>query len=49
MIASQAMISAAFSLIVQSIQLDIFPRVRVVHTSTSLHGAGLRAADQRRA
>jgi KUP system potassium uptake protein len=34
-IASQAMISGAFSFIVQSIQLDNLPRVRVVHTSAS--------------
>ncbi|CAG8721119.1 19077_t:CDS:2, partial [Gigaspora rosea] len=32
-IASQAMISATFSLIYQSMQLDCFPRVKVIHTS----------------
>ncbi|CAG8656286.1 13390_t:CDS:10 [Dentiscutata erythropus] len=37
-IASQAMISATFSLIYQSMQLDCFPRVKVVHTSEKVEG-----------
>lgn len=37
-IASQAMISGAFSIIQQSQSLSCFPRVRVVHTSTKYHG-----------
>ncbi|KAK8970583.1 Potassium transporter 5 [Platanthera guangdongensis] len=37
-IASQAMISGAFSIIQQSQGLSCFPRVRVVHTSTKYHG-----------
>ncbi|RUP09311.1 potassium transporter 4-like protein [Jimgerdemannia flammicorona] len=37
-IASQAMISATFSLISQSMALGCFPTVRVVHTSRSVRG-----------
>jgi len=37
-IASQALISGAFSLIRQAIQLGLFPRVNVVHTNPSVEG-----------
>ncbi|KAJ1390757.1 Potassium transporter [Sesbania bispinosa] len=37
-IASQAMISGAFSIISQALSLGCFPRVKVVHTSTKHHG-----------
>uniref|UniRef100_A0A7N0VIC9 K+ potassium transporter integral membrane domain-containing protein n=1 Tax=Kalanchoe fedtschenkoi TaxID=63787 RepID=A0A7N0VIC9_KALFE len=37
-IASQAMISGAFSIISQSISLGCFPRVKVVHTSAKYEG-----------
>ncbi|CAG8514760.1 potassium transporter [Rhizophagus irregularis DAOM 181602=DAOM 197198] len=37
-IASQAMISATFSLISQAMQLDSFPRVKIVHTSKKIEG-----------
>ncbi|KAF3430886.1 hypothetical protein FNV43_RR25616 [Rhamnella rubrinervis] len=37
-IASQAMISGAFSIIAQSISLGCFPRVKVVHTSAKYEG-----------
>lgn len=37
-IASQAMISATFSIIQQSLSLGCFPRVKVVHTSTKYEG-----------
>ncbi|WVZ21452.1 hypothetical protein V8G54_008774 [Vigna mungo] len=37
-IASQAMISGAFSIISQALSLGCFPRVRVVHTSIKHHG-----------
>ena len=37
-IASQALISGAFSLTVQAVQLDYLPRVRVLHTSGSHQG-----------
>ncbi|GAV87952.1 LOW QUALITY PROTEIN: K_trans domain-containing protein, partial [Cephalotus follicularis] len=37
-IASQAMISATFSIIQQSLALGCFPRVRVVHTSAKYEG-----------
>nr|KJB16112.1 hypothetical protein B456_002G213100 [Gossypium raimondii] len=37
-IASQAMISGAFSIISQSLTLGCFPRVKVVHTSTEYEG-----------
>ncbi len=37
-IASQALITGAFSLTVQAIQLDYFPRLAVRHTSASHHG-----------
>ncbi|XP_014498941.1 potassium transporter 5-like [Vigna radiata var. radiata] len=37
-IASQAMISGAFSIIAQALSLGCFPRVRVVHTSIKHHG-----------
>ncbi|KAF7839446.1 potassium transporter 5-like [Senna tora] len=37
-IASQAMISGAFSIISQGLNLGCFPRVRVVHTSTKHEG-----------
>ncbi|KAF0514690.1 potassium transporter [Gigaspora margarita] len=37
-IAAQAMITATFSLIYQSIQLDCFPRIKIVHTSKKMKG-----------
>ncbi|KAF0552654.1 potassium transporter [Gigaspora margarita] len=37
-ISSQAMISATFSIIYQSMQLDCFPRVKVIHTSDKVEG-----------
>lgn len=37
-IASQAMISGAFSIIAQSLSLGCFPRVKVVHTSAKYEG-----------
>ncbi|KAH6827404.1 high affinity K+ transporter 5 [Perilla frutescens var. hirtella] len=37
-IASQAMISATFSIIQQSLSLGCFPRVKIVHTSTKYPG-----------
>ncbi|RIA90238.1 putative potassium transporter [Glomus cerebriforme] len=37
-IASQAMISATFSLISQAMQLDSFPRVKIIHTSRKVEG-----------
>ncbi|KAF0438155.1 potassium transporter [Gigaspora margarita] len=37
-ISSQAMISATFSLIYQSMQLDCFPRVKVIHASNKVEG-----------
>jgi KUP system potassium uptake protein len=37
-IASQAMISATYSIIDQSIALGCFPRLRVIHTSEKYHG-----------
>lgn len=37
-VASQSLISATFSLVKQSVVLDYFPRVKVVHTSTSKEG-----------
>ena len=37
-IAAQALISGAFSLIHQAIQLGLFPRTRVVHTNPSVEG-----------
>ncbi|XP_075480933.1 potassium transporter 5-like [Primulina tabacum] len=37
-IASQAMISGAFSIVSQSLSLSCFPRVKVVHTSTKYEG-----------
>ena len=37
-IASQALISGAFSLIGQAMQLGLFPRVNVVHTNPSVEG-----------
>jgi K+ transporter len=37
-VASQSMISAAFSIIQQSIALGCFPRLTVVHTSDSVTG-----------
>ncbi|CAG8439183.1 8870_t:CDS:10 [Acaulospora morrowiae] len=37
-IASQAMISATFSLLYQAMQLDCFPRVKVIHTSKKVEG-----------
>lgn len=37
-VASQSLISATFSLIKQSVVLDYFPRVKVVHTSSSNEG-----------
>ncbi|KAL2906935.1 putative potassium transporter 17 [Bienertia sinuspersici] len=37
-VASQSLISATFSLVKQSVVLDYFPRVKVVHTSASNEG-----------
>ncbi|KAI3991954.1 hypothetical protein MKX01_012899 [Papaver californicum] len=37
-IASQAMISAAFSIITQALSLGAFPRVKVIHTSAKYEG-----------
>lgn len=37
-IASQAMISGAFSIISQALSLGCFPKVKVVHTSAKHHG-----------
>ena len=37
-IASQALISGAYSLTVQAVQLDYLPRVKVLHTSKDQHG-----------
>lgn len=37
-VASQSLISATFSVVKQSVALDYFPRVRVVHTSTRKEG-----------
>lgn len=37
-IASQALISAAFSVIQQSVAMGCFPRVKVVHTSAKYEG-----------
>ncbi|XP_010551188.2 PREDICTED: potassium transporter 5-like [Tarenaya hassleriana] len=37
-IASQAMISGAFSIVSQSLRLGCFPRVKVIHTSASYEG-----------
>lgn len=37
-IASQAMISGAFSIIQQSLALGCFPRVKIVHTSAKYEG-----------
>lgn len=37
-VASQSLISATFSVIKQSVVLDYFPRVKVVHTSSSKEG-----------
>lgn len=37
-VASQSLISATFSIIKQSVVLDYFPRVKVVHTSPNKEG-----------
>jgi KUP system potassium uptake protein len=37
-IASQALISGAFSLTVQAVRLDYLPRVKILHTSKDQHG-----------
>ncbi len=37
-IASQALISGAFSLTVQAVQLDYLPRLKILHTSKHQHG-----------
>lgn len=37
-IASQALISGAYSLTQQAIQLGFFPRIRIVHTSSAMQG-----------
>ncbi|KAJ6712890.1 OSMOTIC STRESS POTASSIUM TRANSPORTER [Salix purpurea] len=37
-IASQAMISGAFSIVAQSLSLNCFPRVKIVHTSAKYEG-----------
>ena len=46
-IASQAVISGAFSLTRQAVQLGYLPRMQVRHTSEQAIGPGLRAGDQR--
>lgn len=38
MIASQAIISATFSIVRQSVALGCFPRVKIVHTSNNIAG-----------
>lgn len=38
MIASQAIISATFSIVKQSVALGCFPRVKIVHTSNDIAG-----------
>jgi K+ transporter len=38
MIASQAIITATFSIVKQSVALGCFPRVKVVHTSNNIAG-----------
>ena len=45
-IASQALISGAFSLTHQAVQLGFFPRVTITHTSQRGRGADLRPRDQ---
>ena len=45
-IASQALISGAYSLTHQAVQLGLFPRVTVQHTSSQHRGADLPARDQ---
>ncbi|KAJ9051475.1 putative potassium transporter 3 [Entomophthora muscae] len=37
-VASQAMVSAAFSIVHQAMALGCFPKIRVVHTSRKIHG-----------
>lgn len=37
-VASQAIISATFSIIKQSVALSCFPRVKIIHTSKELFG-----------
>lgn len=37
-VASQAMISGAFSIIKQSMSLSCFPKVRIIHTSKTMEG-----------
>lgn len=37
-VASQSLISATFSVIKQSVVLDYFPRIKIVHTSSSSEG-----------
>jgi len=37
-IASQALISGAFSLTQQAVQLGLYPRIRIVHTSSDMQG-----------
>lgn len=38
MIASQAIITATFSIVKQSVALGCFPRVKIVHTSNNIAG-----------
>ena len=45
-IASQALISGAFSLTAQAVRLDYFPRLAIRHTSSAHVGPGVRAARQ---
>ena len=45
-IASQALITAAFSVTKQAIQLGFLPRLRVLHTSVRETGPDLRAVRQ---
>lgn len=37
-VASQAMITGAFQILIQAIAMDYFPRIQVKHTSTTFHG-----------
>ena len=48
-IASQAVITGAYSLVHQAIQLGLLPRLAILHTSASHVGPDLHSARQRRA
>jgi hypothetical protein len=45
-IASQAVISGAFSVARQSVQMGLLPRMQIVHTSGNEEGPDLRALHQ---